>query len=274
MEQLSAYKDDFIKLAMVYLPKVLLAVVTILVGLFIIKLISRFIGKAFERAKVEQSLGNFLRSGIEVLLKVLLLFSAASMVGIQTTSFVALLGALAFAVGMALQGSLSNFAGGVLILLFKPFKAGDLIEAQGFLGTVDSIVVFNTILKTVDNKRVIIPNGALSSGPITNYSSEKLRRVDMVFGIGYDDDIKKAKQVLAKLVSADERILKDPAPFIGVGELADSSVNIKCRVWVKSADYWPVHADTLETVKLTFDKEGISIPFPQRDVHMHQVEND
>ena len=174
-------------------------------------------------------------------------------------------------VGLALQGSLGNFAGGVLILMFKPFKVGDVIDAQGFLGSVTGIQIFNTIIHTPDNKKIIIPNGALSSGPITNYSAEEKRRVDLLFGIGYGDDIKKAKVILSKIIAEDSRIVNDPAePFIAVKELADSSVNIVVRVWANAGDYWGIYFDMQEKVKLTFDKENISIPFPQRDVHMFQ----
>jgi small conductance mechanosensitive channel len=201
----------------------------------------------------------------------MLFIAVASMVGIQTTSFIAVLGAAGLAVGLALQGSLANFAGGVLILLFKPFKVGDVIEAQGHLGVVKQIQIFNTILTTGDNRIVIIPNGPLSNGSLVNINQEPTRRIDFSFGIGYGDDIDKAKSVLEGLVGAESRILKDPAHLIAVEALADSSVNIKVRVWVNTADYWGVFFGMTETVKKTFDKEGISIPFPQRDVHMHTV---
>ena len=204
-------------------------------------------------------------------LKGLLLISVASMVGIATTSFVAVLGAAGLAIGLALQGSLSNFAGGVLILIFKPFKVGDLIEGGGHLGVVKEIQIFNTILTTADNRRVIIPNGVLSNNSLININVEPTRRVDFVFGIGYGDDIKKTKEILQRLADADSRVLKDPAPTIVLSELADSSVNFTVRLWVNTADYWGVYFDTHEAVKVAFDAEGISIPFPQQDVHMHQV---
>ena len=191
------------------------------------------------------------------------------MLGIETTSFVAILGAAGLAVGLALQGGLANFAGGVLILIFKPFKVGDFIDAQGHAGVVSEITVFTTVLKTPDNKTIIIPNGALSNGSMVNYSTEEKRRVDMVFGIGYGDDIAKAKQVLKRIVDEDERVLKDPAPQIVVAELADSSVNFNFRVWCTGSDYWSIYFDMNEKVKLEFDKEGVSIPFPQRDVHLY-----
>jgi len=221
-----------------------------------------------QKGQVEISLQKFLISMITVLLKVLLFISVASMVGIATTSFIAILGAATFAIGLALQGSMSNFAGGVLILLLKPFKVGDTIEAQGFVGKVHEIQIFNTIMKTFDNKMIYIPNGSLSNGNITNYSKEPIRRVDMTFGIGYGDDIKRAKEVLAGLIKEDARILKDPAPLIAVSSLGDSSVNFALKVWCDTAEYWNIYFDMQEKVKLTFDQENISIPFPQTDVHL------
>ena len=192
------------------------------------------------------------------------------MVGIATTSFIALLGAAGLAIGLALQGSLANFASGVLILIFKPYKINDFIEAAGIKGTVHEIQVFNTVLKTPDNKTIIIPNSQVSAGTITNYSTEATRRVDMTFGIGYSDDIDKAKSVLSKLLKEDSRVLDNPEIMIVVSELADSSVNFSVRGWVKAADYWGVYFDMHEKVKKTFDKENISIPFPQTDVHLFQ----
>jgi small conductance mechanosensitive channel len=192
------------------------------------------------------------------------------MVGIATTSFVAILGAAGLAVGLALQGSLANFAGGVLILLFKPFKVGDFINAQGHAGTVNAIRVFFTTLKTPDNKTIIIPNGALSNSSITNFSTEPQRRVDMTFGIGYADDIQKAKGILKRLVDSDSRILREPEPAIVLTELADSSVNFAVRAWCNATDYWGIYFDMHEKVKESFDKEGVSIPFPQRDLHVYE----
>jgi len=249
-------------------PNLLLAIVVLVIGLWIIKFVIKGVKKAMTKGNVEESLSKFLLSLISIGLKALLLISVASMLGIATTSFVAVLGAAGLAVGLALQGSLGNFAGGVLILLFKPFKVGDVIDAQGYVGKVHGIQVFNTVLKTPDNKTIIIPNGGLSNGSITNYSTESQRRVDMTFGIGYGDDIKKAKDVLNSIIKNDSRVLKDPEPMIVVSELADSSVNFAVRAWVESADYWSLYFDMHETVKLEFDKQGISIPFPQHDVHL------
>ncbi|MCG8305855.1 MAG: mechanosensitive ion channel [Cytophagales bacterium] len=268
---MNTYVDRGITMAVEYAPKLMLAIVTLLIGLWIINAFVRFLKQTMTRREVDPSLVPFVGSLFNVIFKAMLLISVASMVGIQTTSFVAMLGAAGLAVGLALQGSLGNFAGGVLILIFKPFKVGDVIEAQGFIGSVSGIQIFNTILHTPDNKKIIIPNGPLSSGPITNYSAEDLRRVDFVFGIGYDDDIGKAKDILSKIIAADTRIMNEPAePFIAVKELADSSVNLVVRVWAKTADYWGIYFDMHENVKLTFDKEGISIPYPQTDVHLHQ----
>ncbi len=250
-------------------PGVLMAIITLLIGLWIIKIVIKLVLKSLSHAKVEESLSKFLCSLVGVLLKALLFVSVASMVGIETTSFIAILGAAGLAVGLALQGSLANFAGGVLILLFKPYKVGNFIDAQGVTGTVKEIQVFNTILKTPDNKIIIVPNGSISNGIITNFSAESTRRVDMTFGVGYDDDIQKAKQVLQSLVNADERIFKDPEPQIVVAELADCSVNFAVRVWANASDYWGIFFDMQEKVKETFDKEKISIPFPQRDVHIY-----
>lgn len=267
---ISHYMDTAVEMVMNYGPKLILAIIVLFVGLWIINRIVRFMGKVMERAQAEPTLSKFLSSLVSIGLKTLLLISVASMVGIETTSFIAVLGAAGLAVGLALQGSLANFAGGVLVLLFRPYKVGDFIEAQGILGSVAEIQIFSTILKTPDNKVIVVPNGAISNGIITNYSKEATRRVDFVFGIGYGDDMNKAKEIIKHLISNDERALDDPAPQVVVSELADSSVNITVRVWVNSADYWGVKCDLTEKVKSTFDEEGISIPFPQRDVHLYQ----
>ncbi|BFM18575.1 mechanosensitive ion channel [Maricurvus nonylphenolicus] len=263
--------DTLQALTIAYAPKFLLALLTLVIGWKLVGVALNLINKALERSNTEPTLQRFLHSLGNALLKALLIITVAGMVGIETTSFIAVLGAAGLAIGLALQGSLSNFAGGVLILLFKPFKAGDFIEAQGQAGVVEEIQIFTTMLKTGDNKTVIIPNGPLANGNIINYSTKSTRRVDFVFGIGYDDDIDKAKATLQSIIDADERILKDPASLIVVSELADSSVNFTVRAWVNSADYWGVYFDTTETVKKRFDSEGISIPYPQQDVHMHQA---
>ena len=266
------YFDKAIELVMEYGPKLILAILFLIIGMWIIKGVKKLFTKAMQKGQVEISLQKFLISMITVALKVLLLISVASMVGIATTSFIAILGAATFAIGLALQGSMSNFAGGILILLLKPFKVGDTIEAQGFIGKVHEIQIFNTIMKTFDNKMIYIPNGTLSNGNITNYSREPIRRVDMTFGIGYGDDIKKTKEVLERLVKEDARILKDPAPLIAVSNLGDSSVDFAVKVWCDTAEYWNIYFDMQENVKLTFDQENISIPFPQTDVHLFKEE--
>ncbi len=269
-EQMTGYMDTAVEMAMTYGPQLILAIVVLIIGLWIIKRVIRLMAAGMERSNTEPTLAKFLCNLSSVGLKALLFISVASMIGIETTSFIAVLGAAGLAVGLALQGSLSNFAGGVLVLMFRPYKVGDFVEAQGVSGTVHEIQIFNTVLKTPDNKVIIVPNGAISNGIITNYSMEATRRVDFVFGIGYGDDIAKAKATIERLIGEDSRTLSDPEPMIVISELADSSVNITTRVWVNAADYWGVFFDLTEKVKLTFDQEGISIPFPQRDVHVIQ----
>ena len=256
------------ELVLNYGPKLALAIVTLIVGFAVINRLTKTMDKRLEQTQMEVTLRRFLVNLGGVLLKALVIISVASMVGIETTSFIAMLGAAGLAVGLALQGSLANFAGGVLILFFKPFKVGDLIEAQGFLGVVKEIQIFVTILTTVDNRRIIIPNGLLSNGCLTNLNAEPHRRVDMTFGISYSDDIVKTKQVLQGIIAQDSRILQTPESEVYVKEHADSSINMLVRVWVKPEDYWGVFFHMHEQVKLVFDREGITIPFPQRDVHM------
>jgi len=257
-------------IVMNYGPRLIGALVVLIVGLFLIKIINGTIKKRFDKRDMEPSLNSFLQTMISMLLKILLFIVVAGMFGVQMASFIAIIGALAFAVGMALSGTLQNFAGGVMLLLFEPFKTGDYIEAQGYAGTVNEIQLFNTILKTPDNRTIIIPNGGLSTNSMVNYSTEPRRRVDFVFGIAYGDNVDKARKVLIKLINDDERILKDPEPFIVVSELADSSVNIVVRVWAEAVNYWGIHFDLIENVYKTFDKEGLNIPFPQMDVHVQK----
>jgi small conductance mechanosensitive channel len=270
-EQMDQYTDTAIEMAMMYGPRLILAIIVLLVGLWIINRLVRVMAKGMEQAKTEPTLARFFQNLVSIGLKALLLISVASMIGIETTSFIAVLAAGGLAVGLALQGSLANFAGGVLVLLFRPYRVGDYIEAQGVGGTVKEIQIFNTVINTPDNKRIIVPNGALSNGIITNYSSEPIRRVDFVFGIGYGDDIARAKDVIRRVVRADERVHSDPEPTIVISNLGDSSVDITVRVWSEAANYWGLKFDLTEQVKLAFDAEGISIPFPQRDVHLHQA---
>ncbi len=269
MENFNIDLTAFSDLAVKYGLKLLLALITLIIGLWIIKMIINMIGRNMEKRDVDVTVRQFLKSLFNALLKIMLIITVVSMIGVEMTSFVAILAAAGFAIGMALSGTLQNFAGGVMLFLFKPFKAGDVITAQGYTGSVKEIQIFNTILKTPDNKTIIIPNGGLSTSSMTNFSTEPQRRVDFTFGIGYNDDIDKAKSVINGLIDPDPRILKDPAPFVAVSELADSSVNFVVRVWANSGDYWGVFFDMTENVKKVFDKEGISIPFPQTDVHVY-----
>ena len=248
--------------------KLLMAFIVLFVGLWFIKLINKGIRKSMEKKNFDPTLQPFIRSLISNLLKVLLGITVMSMMGIEMTSFVAVLGAAGLAVGLALSGTLQNFAGGVMILILKPFKVGDLIETSGYTGTVKEIQIFATILNTPDNKRIVLPNGGLSTNSLVNYNTEATRRVDFKFGISYNDDVEKAKGIISDIASKDERVMKDPAPFIRMGELGDSSVNITVRLWVNTPDYWAVYFDTMENVYAAFNSGGISIPYPQMDVHV------
>jgi small conductance mechanosensitive channel len=258
------------ELGLEYGLKLLAALAVWVIGGWIVKALVNAFNRIMEKSGTDASLQPFLKGIVGALLKVMLIISVLSMLGIQMTSFIAILGAAGLAVGMALSGTLQNFAGGVMILLFKPFKSGDFIDAQGHMGTVSEIQIFNTIMKTPDNKRIIIPNGGLSTSSMTNFSTEPQRRVDWTVGIGYGDDVDLAKQVIKQLCDADTRILKDPEVFIAVSELADSSVNFAVRAWVNAADYWGVFFDMNENIYKTFPKEGLNIPFPQMDVHVHK----
>ena len=246
------------------------ALATLVIGIWIAKWLSRIASKVLNKRNVDPTLTKFAVSVVKIALITFVIISAISQVGIETTSFVAVIGAAGLAVGFALQGSLSNFASGVMLIIFKPLKVGDFIEGGGAMGSVETVGIFVTTLTTPDNKVVYVPNSTLTGGNIVNYSAKDTRRVDMVFGIGYSDDIDKAKGVIKSLLDADSRILNDPAPQIVVSELADSSVNFNVRPWVNSADYWGVYFDITEKVKKNFDEQDISIPFPQRDVHMFQ----
>lgn len=270
MEPVEAISQSIYDIIVTYGPKLIGAIITLIIGWWIIKIIHKTLRKTFEKRAMEPSLRGFLNSMIGILLKVLLLVSVAGMMGVEMTSFIAILGAAGLAVGLALSGTLQNFAGGVMILLFKPFKAGDFIDAQGHMGSVSEIQIFNTILKTPDNKTIIIPNGGLSNSSMVNFSTEARRRVDFSFGIAYGDDVDKAKEVLTRLINEDSRILQDPAPFIAVSELADSSVNLVVRVWAEAVNYWGIFFNLTENVYKTFDKEGLNIPFPQMDVHLQK----
>ena len=271
LEKVESYMQLVSEMAIQYGSKLLLAIVVYMIGSWLIKRTLNLLGLAMTKKKVETTLHQFLLNFVGMTLKVVLIIIFASMVGVETASLIAMLGAAGLAIGLALQGSLANFAGGILILFFKPFKTEDVIEAQGYIGTVVEIQIFNTIIRTLDNQRVIMPNGLLSNGCVKNIFVEKTRRVDMTFGISYGDDIQKVKAVLRAVLDADSRVLKNPTADIFVSEHGDSSINFLVRPWVNSEDYWPVYFGTMEAVKIAFDKEGISIPFPQRDVHIHQV---
>lgn len=268
MESQQDYSDTVTAILMTYGAKLALALLVLVVGWWLIARAIGLMDAALKRNHLEVTLARFLHSIANILLKAVLIVIVASMVGVETASLIALLGAAGLAVGLALQGSLANFAGGVLILFFKPFKVGDEIEAQGYRGVVEEIQIFNTMLKTRDNEVVVIPNGILSNGCLKNIFVEPTRRVDMTFGISYEDDILKAKQIIHDVLMADEHILKDPVPDIFVSAHADSSINILVRPWCASEYYWDVYFGTMEGLKLAFDREGITIPFPQRDVHI------
>lgn len=243
------------------------AIIIYIVGRFIIKQVGRLLARILEKRKLEISVQTFLRSLVSILLNLILAFAIFSRLGVETTSFAALLASAGVAIGMALSGNLSNFAGGLIILVFKPFKVGDYIEGQNANGTVREIQIFHTILTTVDNKVIYVPNGALSSNAITNYNKQETRRAEWVFGVEYGEDFEKVKAVLQRIIDADPRILKDPAPMIALGALSASSVDIKVRAWAKTADYWDVYFDMNKIVYDTFNKEGIGFPFPQLTVH-------
>ncbi|WP_075340372.1 mechanosensitive ion channel family protein [Tenacibaculum agarivorans] len=245
-----------------YAPKVVSALIILIVGLWIIGMLTKAAKKIMESRGLDVSLRGFLTSLINWSLKIFLFVTVAGKLGVETTSFAAIIAAAGLAIGMALQGSLANFAGGALLMVFRPFKVGDYIEAQGEQGVVKDIQIFTTKLNTVDNKEVILPNGALSNGNIINYSSEAQRRVDLTFGVSYDADIKQTKEVLLSVINSTPFTLKDPAPAVMVGELADSSVNFITRTWVESADYWNAYFHIMENVKIELDKAGIEIPYP------------
>jgi small conductance mechanosensitive channel len=262
--------DKVWTLVTIYGLKVIAAIVILIIGRWIAKGISKLIRRMMEKGKVDHTVQRFTVNMAYVVLMVFVVLAALSQLGIQTTSFIAILGAAGLAVGLALQGSLSNFAAGFLMIIFRPIRVGDYIEGAGVAGTVEEIQIFTTTLVTPDNKTVIIPNAGLTGGNIVNWTLKGTRRVDMIFGIGYDDDIDKAKQIMADVIAADPRILKDPAPQIALVELGDSSVNFVVRPWVKASDYWGVFMEITEKIKKAFDANGISIPFPQRDVHVYQ----
>lgn len=248
------------------------AILILIIGFWLARILSRGVERLLKVRKTDEGLITFLRSMTLTGIRIMVIISAATQLGVEMTSFVALLGAAGLAIGMAFSGTLSNLAGGVMILFFKPFKVGDFVDLGGVEGAVKEIQIFNTILTTIDNKIIIMPNGPVANGTIINYTMADKRRVDWTFGIAYGDDLKKAKGLLQSFIQDDPRILNDPESFIGLAELADSSVNITVRGWVKTEDYWPVYFDMNERVYVEFDKEGLNIPFPQLDVNL--VKND
>ncbi|WP_170114934.1 small-conductance mechanosensitive channel MscS [Photobacterium rosenbergii] len=254
-----------------YGVNILSALVILFIGNIITKSIANGVAKMLRRKDMDEAVVEFLHSLVRYLLFVIVLIAALGRVGVQTASVVAVIGAAGLAVGLALQGSLSNFAAGVLIVAFRPFKSGDFVEIGGVSGSVESIQVFSTILNTPDNKMVVVPNASVIGGPITNYSRHKTRRIDLVIGVSYDADLKHTKAVLNRVIEADDRILKDPEPTVGVLALADSSVNFAVRPWVNTSDYWAVYFDLMQAIKEELDKENIGIPYPQMDVHLNKV---
>ncbi len=252
---------------------IIAALAIFVIGKWVAGFLKRFVVRVMERQNIDATLTKFVSSLVYIGLLVFVVIAALSQVGVQTTSFVAIIGAAGLAVGLALQGSLANFAAGVLMIIFRPIQVGDLVEAGGALGHVEEISIFTTNLVTLDNKTVIIPNGNVTSGNIVNYSRKGKIRIDLVFGIGYGDDMKKAKDIMMEVMSSDERVMENPEPMVGLLELGDNSVNFAARPWVDPAVYWDVYFDINERVKQRFDEEGVSIPFPQRDVHIFQ-END
>ena len=252
--------------------RIALALAIFYIGRMVVAAIVKVTEKFMTSRGMDDILVKFLCSILRWVLLLFVVIASLSQLGIDTTSLVALLGAAGLAIGLSLQSSLSNFASGVMLIVFRPFTKGDFVEVAGTSGSVDNISIFTTTLTTPDNKEVIVPNGAVIGNNITNYSARDTRRVDMVFGIGYDDDIKKAKALLEQIIAADDRVLAEPEPVVALGELADSSVNFLVRPWVNSADYWGVLWDTTEAVKLQFDEAGISIPYPQMDVHLDKSE--
>lgn len=268
IDQMQSLTTKAYELGLEYAPKLALAIVTLIIGLWLIGVITRLFESSMKKSKVDTTLVPFLTNLSSWILKLLLFISVASMLGIATTSFIAVLGAAGLAIGLALQGSLSNFAGGVLVMTFKPYKIGDLIESQGHLGVVKAVQIFNTIVISPQNKQIIIPNGIVSNGSIINYTAEGRLRVDLTVGIAYNEDIGAAKSVIMKVLQQHEKVLSDPAPFVGVSELADSSVNLAVRPFCNAEDYWNVFFDVNEQMKVALDNNNITIPFPQRDVHL------
>jgi small conductance mechanosensitive channel len=269
----SKYTDMIVVYASEYGLKIIAAILIFVIGKWIIKKLSKLSKNLMLKAKIDETLVEFLESIIYFVLLVVVILASLNAAGINTTSFLAIFGAAGLAVGLALKDSLSNIGAAVLIIIFRPFKVGDYIDAAGTSGTVKDINLFSTMIEPVDKSIVIVPNSSIINGNITNFSQRTQRRVEHVFGIGYDDDLKLAKETLLQIIKDDKRVLAEPAPFVGVGELGDSSVNFTFRAWTTTEDYWDVHFDMLEKVKLTFDEKGISIPYPQMDIHTDKTKS-
>jgi len=268
---LGEYSEKLILWAKDFAPKILMAIAILVIGFWMVKIVSKLLNKLMTRFKVDETLKGFSLDLLGMVMKFAVVLATVMKLGIVKESMlVAAIGAMAFAIGMALQGSLGNFAGGALIMIFKPFKVGDLIEAQGVFGEVKEIQIFNTRVLTPSHKTAFIPNGALSNGNVINYSTQGQFRVDLTIGISYNSDIKKAKQILLDVMAKDPNVLKDPAPMVSVRELADSSVNLAVRPWTTPVKYWDVYFDTLEECKIALDNAGVEIPFPQRDIHVFE----
>jgi small conductance mechanosensitive channel len=265
MENIIAKVTEF---GTLYGIKIIGSILIFIIGKWISKVIVRFTQRLMLKAKVDETLTKFLANLMNVLLLIVVVLAALNSLGVNTTSLVAILGAAGLAIGLALQGTLSNFGAGVLLIIFKPFMVGDFIDAGGAMGVVEEINIFNTKFKTPDNKVIIVPNASIIGGNITNFSAKDTRRVDLTFGAGYGDDLRRVKEELMNIITEEKRVLNDPEPFVAVSELADSSVNFLVRIWVSSSDYWAVYFDMIEKVKLRFDEKDISIPFPQQDVHL------
>ncbi len=272
-QNLNGWMESIKPLVLQYGGQLLAGLVVLFLGWRLVTLVSRQLEKLIDKKDLDPSIKPFVKSLTKILLRALLLIAALGTMGVEMSAFAALIAATGVAIGLALSGTLQNFAGGLVILILKPFRVGDVIETSDATGTVTEIQIFHTYLKTFDNKVVVLPNGRISSDRVTNYNVLPQRRVDFVFGIGYNDDLKQAKALLMEVVENNEKILKEPEPFIGLNELGDSSVNLVVRVWVNTPDYWDVYFYMMEEVKMAFDKNGISIPFPQRELHIVRDEN-
>ncbi len=250
--------------------KIISALAIFIIGRIIVRIMLSGLRKVMDRIGMDKTLQTFLANIVSVLLTLVVVLAALNQLGVEMTSLIAVLGAAGLAVGLALQGSLANFAAGVLIIFFRPYRAGDYIDAGGSAGTVEAVTIFNTILTTPDNRKVVIPNSNVTSGPITNFSAHDTRRIDLIIGVGYDDDLKVAQKAINDVISAESRVLAEPAPVVAVESLGDSSVNFVVRPWVSTSEYWPTRWALIQGIKEKLDEVGVSIPYPQRDVHIHQ----